>query len=105
MKNVAVQGNLYWLLFTGQFISQISLVFVTAFGGRLANLWCLKNEIVLASALAIAGSALGMGLGYVIPSLIVTDSHFNATDYDNCINVVSNLNSEDNKMLKDTATI
>ena len=93
MKNVAVQSNLYWLLFTGQFISQISWVFVTAFGGRLANLWCLKNEIALASALAIAGSALGMGMGYVIPSLIVPDSYLNATDCDNCINLVTNQSS------------
>ena len=100
MKNVAVQSNLYWLLFTGQFISQISWVFVTAFGGRLANLWCLKNEIALASALAIAGSALGMGMGYVIPSLIVPDSHFNATDCDNCINLVTNQSSDDNANLQ-----
>ena len=100
MKNVAVQSNLYWLLFAGQFISQISWVFVTAFGGRLANLWCLKNEIALASALAIAGSALGMGLGYVIPSLIVPYSHLNTTDCDNCINVVTNQSSEDTANLQ-----
>ena len=83
MKNVAVQRHLYWLLFSGQFISQISWVFVTAFGGRFANLWCKKNEIALASALAIAGSALGTGLGYIIPSIIVTDFNSNETDGSN----------------------
>ena len=105
MKNVAVQSNLYWLLFAGQFISQISWVFVTAFGGRLANLWCLKNEIALASALAIAGSALGMGIGYVIPSLIVSDSHLNATDCDNCINVVAVMGSKHNESLRNQILI
>ena len=43
IKNCAIQSNLYWLLFTGQLISQFSWVFVSAFGGRLANLWCLKE--------------------------------------------------------------
>ena len=86
MKNVAVQRHLYWLLFSGQFISQISWVFVTAFGGRFANLWCKKNEIALASALAIAGSALGTGLGYIIPSIIVTDFNSNETDGSNTTN-------------------
>jgi len=54
----------------------------------------------LASALAIAGNALGMGLGYVIPSLIVTDFHVNATHCDNCINDVSNQSSRDSSSLK-----
>ena len=62
---------------------------MTAFGGRFANLWCKKNEIALASALAIAGSALGTGLGYIIPSVIVTD--FNSND-----NVVSNTTNCEN---------
>ena len=100
IKNCAIQSNLYWLLFTGQLISQFSWVFVSTFGGRLANLWCLKNEIALASALAIAGNALGMGLGYVIPSLIVTDFHVNATPCDNCLNDVSIQSSGDSSSLK-----
>ena len=54
----------------------------------------------MASALAIAGNALGMGLGYVIPSLIVTDFHMNATHCDNCINDVSNQSSRDSSSLK-----
>ena len=71
----------------------------------MANLWCLKNEIALASALAIAGSALGMGLGYVIPSLIVTDSPLNATICENCINDVAHLSSEHNGTLKNQILI
>ena len=34
-----------------------------------------------------------MGLGYVIPSLIVTDFHVNATHCDNCLNDVSDQSS------------
>ena len=105
IKNCAIQSNLYWLLFTGQLISQFSWVFVSTFGGRLANLWCLKNEIALASALAIAGNALGMGLGYVIPSLIVTDFNVNATHCDNCLNDVSNQSSGDSSLLKNQLLI
>ena len=54
----------------------------------------------MASALAIAGNALGMGLGYVIPSLIVTDFHVNATPCDNCLNDVSIQSSGDSSSLK-----
>ena len=59
-----------------------------------------KDEIALASALAIAGNALGMGLGYVVPSLIVTDFNLNATHCDNCINDVTNQSSGDTSTLK-----
>ena len=41
-----------------------------------------------------------MGLGYVVPSLIVTDFHVNATHCDNCINDVSNQSSGDSSSLK-----
>ena len=41
-----------------------------------------------------------MGLGYVIPSLIVTDFHVNATHCDNCLNDVSNQSSGDSSSLK-----
>ena len=41
-----------------------------------------------------------MGLGYVVPSLIVTDFHVNATHCDNCLNDVSNQSSRDSSSLK-----
>ena len=59
----------------------------------------------MASALAIAGNALGMGLGYVVPSLIVTDFNLNATHCDNCINDVANQSSGDTSMLKNQLLI
>ena len=46
-----------------------------------------------------------MGLGYVVPSLIVTDFNLNATDYKNNNNDVSNLFSVDTGMLKDQLLI
>ena len=41
-----------------------------------------------------------MGLGYVVPSLIVTDFNLNATHCDNCINDVTNQSSGDTSTLK-----
>ena len=46
-----------------------------------------------------------MGLGYVVPSLIVTDFNLNATDCKNNNNDVSNLFSVDTGMLKDQLLI
>lgn len=46
-----------------------------------------------------------MGLGYVVPSLIVTDFNLNATDCKNNNNDVSNLCSVDTGMLKDQLLI
>ena len=64
-----------------------------------------KNEIALASALAIAGNALGMGLGYVVPSLIVTDFNQNAIHCDKCINDVTNQSVRDTSTLKNQLLI
>ena len=41
-----------------------------------------------------------MGLGYVVPSLIVTDFNLNATHCDNCINDVTNQSSGDTSTFK-----
>ena len=46
-----------------------------------------------------------MGLGYVVPSLIVTEFNLNATDSKNNNNDVSNLFSVDTGMLKDQLLI
>ena len=63
----------------------------------------------MASALAIAGSSLGMALGYVIPSLIVTNfnvnSDFNSTYCENCTDEVVDLSSRDITTLKNQILI
>ena len=64
-----------------------------------------KNEIAFASALAIAGSSLGLALGYVIPSLIVADFDGNSTHCQTCYKDTANLNSNDTNILQNQILI
>ena len=67
--------NLFPLLLIGQIISQIPRAIALPYAGRLANLMLQSNQIARAVALGTSGFTLGMGLGYIIPAVIVTNQH------------------------------
>ena len=67
--------NLFPLLFTGQIISQIPRAIALPYAGRLANLMLPSNQIARAVALGTSGFTLGLGLGYIVPAVIVTNQH------------------------------
>ena len=67
--------NLFPLLFVGQIISQIPRAIALPYAGRLANLMLPSNQIARAVALGTSGFTLGLGLGYIVPAVIVTNQH------------------------------
>ena len=72
---LGVSRNLFPLLFTGQIISQIPRAIALPYAGRLANLMLPSNQIARATALGTSGFTLGLGLGYIVPAVIVTNQH------------------------------
>ena len=63
------------LLMIGQAISQIPRAIALPYAGRLANLMLKSNEIARGVAIGTSGQTLGLGLGYLLPAIIVTNRY------------------------------
>ena len=67
-------GRIYfeWLM-CGQAIQLVTRVAFYAYGSKIANIWCKKNEISRGTAVIVAGMVFGMGLGFYIPPFLTTN--------------------------------
>lgn len=59
----------------GQVICQIPRAITLPYAGRLANLMLKSDEIARGVAIGTSGQTLGLGLGYLLPAVIVTNQH------------------------------
>ena len=73
-------GRIYfeWLL-VSQVLQLTTRVAYVAYGSQVANIWCKKNEISRGTAVFAAGMAFGMGLGYKIPPMLISNQPENST--------------------------
>ena len=73
-------GRIYfeWLL-VSQVLQVTTRVAYVAYGSQVANIWCKKNEISRGTAVFVAGMAFGMGLGYRIPPMLISNQLENST--------------------------
>ena len=67
--------DLFPLLMFGQAISQIPRAITLPYAGRLANLMLKSDEIARGVSIGTSGQTLGLGLGYLLPAIIVTNQH------------------------------
>ena len=67
--------NFFPLLILGQAVSQIPRAITLPYAGRLANLMLKSDEIARGVSIGTSGQTLGLGLGYLLPAVIVTNQH------------------------------
>ena len=67
--------NFFPLLMLGQAVSQIPRAITLPYAGRLANLMLKSDEIARGVSIGTSGQTLGLGLGYLLPAVIVTNQH------------------------------
>ena len=67
--------DLFPLLMFGQTISQIPRAITLPYAGRLANLMLKSDEIARGVSIGTSGQTLGLGLGYLLPAVFVTNQH------------------------------
>ena len=88
--------DLFPLLMFGQAISQIPRAITLPYAGRLANLMLKSDEIARGVSIGTSGQTLGLGLGYLLPAVIVTNQH--VTISSSKIDVHTNVSKSENSV-------
>lgn len=77
--------NFFPLLILGQATSQIPRAITLPYAGRLANLMLKSDEIARGVSIGTSGQTLGLGLGYLLPAVIVTNQHVTKSKSENSV--------------------
>ena len=77
--------NFFPLLILGQAASQIPRAITLPYAGRLANLMLKSDEIARGVSIGTSGQTLGLGLGYLLPAVIVTNQHVTKSKSENSV--------------------
>jgi len=73
IKVFATSRELFPLMFSGQSIVAISQIFILGIPPQLAATWFPSHQVSSACAIGVFGNQLGVALGFVIPSTVVTN--------------------------------
>ena len=71
VRNCGFRPDLFWLVYLGQIISQLSWSFMISKAAVLANKWFKTNEISIATAIGSTGCLFGLAIGFLVPPFIV----------------------------------
>ncbi|CAG5103408.1 Oidioi.mRNA.OKI2018_I69.chr1.g760.t1.cds [Oikopleura dioica] len=71
IKCCAVQPDLWWLSFTGQFIVACTMPFLLEVPARIASVWFPQNQVSTATSIGVFGNQLGVAVGFVLPPAFV----------------------------------
>jgi len=84
----------WWIMFSGQTIVAISQIFILGIPPQLAATWFPSSQVSSACAIGVFGNQLGVALGFVIPTSVVSnqkeeeDIHLIGEDlYNMCLGV------------------
>ncbi|UYV66220.1 hypothetical protein LAZ67_4000859 [Cordylochernes scorpioides] len=75
IKCLGLSPSLYWVALVGQTISALSQIFILGIPPQLAATWFGENETSFACSIGIFGNQLGVALGFLVPSLVVTGAY------------------------------
>ena len=74
LRNCGFRPDLFWLVYLGQIISQLSWSFMISKAAVLANKWFKTDEISIATAIGSTGDLFGLAIGFLVPPFIVKTS-------------------------------
>ncbi|KAK4879357.1 hypothetical protein RN001_007503 [Aquatica leii] len=79
VKIFSIPQNMFWVVLLGQTIIATSAMFVVSTSAAIAATWFGSKEKSTACSIGIFGGELGVAIGFLIPSLVVTSDSNDAT--------------------------
>ncbi|KAK9412034.1 feline leukemia virus subgroup C receptor-related protein 1 [Crotalus adamanteus] len=75
IKCASIQPNLYLVTLLAQIVCSIAQVFILGLPSRIASVWFGPKEVSTACAVAVLGNQLGTAIGFLLPPVLVPNTH------------------------------
>ncbi|XP_070590541.1 choline/ethanolamine transporter FLVCR1 isoform X1 [Erythrolamprus reginae] len=75
IKCTSVQPNLYLVTLLAQVVCSVAQVFILGLPSHIASVWFGPKEVSTACAVAVLGNQLGTAIGFLLPPVLVPNTH------------------------------
>ncbi|XP_015671434.1 feline leukemia virus subgroup C receptor-related protein 1 [Protobothrops mucrosquamatus] len=75
IKCASIQPNLYLVTLLAQIVCSIAQVFILGLPSHIASVWFGPKEVSTACAVAVLGNQLGTAIGFLLPPVLVPNTH------------------------------